>query len=375
MGFFVFILDNIGGYMNKRILAYLFSAVLIAILPFNSLQQSLAKSSNNNNGIFIVEYTIIFNSEGGTTVDNQTVPNNTTINEPVPTKPGFDFEGWYSEQTGGYKIGFPYTVTSDMTFYARWSSATFTIYFDSQGGSHVEPQTQKNNATIKAPVVPTKSGYSFVAWFNQVEGGYRIAFPYIVSRNETFYARWTSFKTVTPEGIKAKSNNYNTCSISWNAVNGANGYKIYRTTSSSSYKLIKTTKATKLTDTKLSTGTTYLYKVIAYQTAGKSTIYSKDSVGVVKPVPSTPASLKVKTVTSTSAKITWNKVSGASGYTISRSTSSKKGFSVVGNVKSVSYTQKRLSKGKTYYYKLQAYRTVGKKKVYSSYSSLVSIKM
>jgi len=375
MGFIVFILDNVGGHMNKKIIAVLFSAVLIAISPFNSLQLTLAQASNNN-GIFIASYTIIFDSEGGTTVDRQTVPNNAKIDEPLqPTKQDFDFEGWYSEPTGGYKIGFPYTVKSDMTFYAHWSVAKYTITFNSQGGSLVDNKTVKNNETINAPLVPTKSGYSFVAWFNEIKGGYRIAFPYYVTRDETFYARWISFKTVIPEGVKAKSNNYNTCSVSWNAVNGASGYKIYRATSSTSYKLIKTTTATQLTDTKLTTGTTYLYKVIAYQTVGKSTIYSKDSVGVVKPIPSAPASLNVKKLTSTSSKLTWNKVSGASGYTISRSTSSNKGFSVVGNVKTISYTQKRLSKGKTYYYKVQAYRTVGKKKVYSDYSTLVSIKM
>ena len=86
--------------------------------------------------------------------------------------------------------------------------------------------------------------------------------------------------------------------------------------------------------------------------------------------------MKVKNSSSKAAKVTWKKVSGASGYEIVRATKSNGKFKKVKTItkgSTVTYTNKKLIKKKKYYYKVRAYRKVGKKKVYSSYSSKVKV--
>lgn len=73
--------------------------------------------------------------------------------------------------------------------------------------------------------------------------------------------------------------------------------------------------------------------------------------------------------------ITWNRVTGASGYELYRSTSKKGKYKKVkqfGSGGKVSYTDTKLKNGKKYYYKLRAYKKNRKKKVYSSWSAIKS---
>ena len=76
------------------------------------------------------------------------------------------------------------------------------------------------------------------------------------------------------------------------------------------------------------------------------------------------------------AVLRWKKVSGASGYQIYRSTSKNSGYKWVSTVSSrrASYTNSKLKKGQTYYYKIRAYRKVGNKKVYGTFSVVRKVK-
>lgn len=184
-------------------------------------------------------------------------------------------------------------------------------------------------------------------------------------------------------GVKAESTSYTTAKITWKKLNGVTGYKVYRATSKKGkYKLVKTIKKAStdsMTDKKLTTGKTYYYKVLPYQKAGKNTINGSDSAIVkAKIVPSEPILVSVKNSAAKKAVIKWKKVSGASGYEIYRATSKNgkyKKVKVITKGKTVSYTDSKLAKGKSYYYKIRAYRTVKGKKVYSSYSDVKEIKI
>ena len=116
----------------------------------------------------------------------------------------------------------------------------------------------------------------------------------------------------------------------------------------------------------------------AYRTVSGTKVYSGYSaVKSAKPLPAKPASVKAARASSSSIKLTWKKVSGASGYEVYRATKKTGTYSKVTTIKkgsTVSYTNKKLTKGKTYYYKVRAYRTVSGKKVYGSYSDIVSEK-
>ncbi|MCQ4636615.1 hypothetical protein NE619_07725 [Anaerovorax odorimutans] len=75
---------------------------------------------------------------------------------------------------------------------------------------------------------------------------------------------------------------------------------------------------------------------------------------------------------STSIKNTWNKVKGAKGYEVYRSTKAKGKYKKVKTIKkgkTVSWTNKKLKKNKKYYYKVRAYKMVKGKKKYSKFSS------
>ena len=181
------------------------------------------------------------------------------------------------------------------------------------------------------------------------------------------------------EGFKAASSGYNSITLRWNSNPGATGYEIYRK-SGSSYVRIKTITSSGITsyrNTGLKTGTTYYYKIraISADTEGQK-VQSNYASASVKPVPATPTvSLKAG---SRKATVKWSRVSGASGYQVVRSLKKSSGFRTAKTVTSGSrtyYVNKKLKKGKTYYFKVRAYRKVSGKKIYGSYSTVKAVRV
>ena len=183
-------------------------------------------------------------------------------------------------------------------------------------------------------------------------------------------------------GIKATSNSYNSIKLTWNkTVNGANGYAVYRSTSKDGKYTLRKTITSKntieFTDTGLDTNTTYYYKVRPYRMIEDKKEYgSYSEIVCAKPV----LSKTTITVSSTSKKATikWNKVLGASGYKVYSATSSDGTYSLkktITSINTLSYTNTNLVSGKTYYYKVRAYRNVNGKVVYGPYSAVKSKKI
>jgi phosphodiesterase/alkaline phosphatase D-like protein len=88
-------------------------------------------------------------------------------------------------------------------------------------------------------------------------------------------------------------------------------------------------------------------------------------------VPSTPAATAYRTLEN-NIKISWNSVSGASGYQLYRSASPTGSYSLIKTTSSTHYENKSLTENRTYYYKVRAYRTVSGNKIYGNYSAIVS---
>ena len=183
-------------------------------------------------------------------------------------------------------------------------------------------------------------------------------------------------------GIKATSNSYNSIKLTWNkTVNGANGYAVYRSTSKDGKYTLRKTITSKntieFTDTGLDTNTTYYYKVRPYRMIEDKKEYgSYSEIVCAKPV----LSKTTITVSSTSKKATikWNKVLGASGYKVYSATSSDGTYSLkktITSINTLSYTNTNLVSGKTYYYKVRAYRNVNGNVVYGPYSVVKSQKI
>lgn len=149
--------------------------------------------------------------------------------------------------------------------------------------------------------------------------------------------------------------------ISWDKVNGATGYKIYRKVKGGSWKAIKTASAsaTSYTDTGATSGKTIYYRVKAINGSYVSG-YEGHNLSYLK----TPEA-SVKNTTS-GVKVSWDKVGGATSYYVYRKAGSAKSWSKIATTKNASYTDKNVKSGTTYKYCVRAVNSSLKSKYGSS---------
>ncbi|WP_368293240.1 cell wall-binding repeat-containing protein [Dehalobacter sp. TBBPA1] len=158
----------------------------------------------------------------------------------------------------------------------------------------------------------------------------------------------------TPSNLEATALNSKEIHLSWDDVDGASYYYIYRSTSSSdTYTKIKTVSTNSYTDTGLTAEKTYYYKIQAYGSDGLSAFSSVkyDKTDAV----SVPATLTATALSSSQIKLTWETVSDAESYYIYRATSETGTYTKIATVTALEYTNTGLTSGKTYYYKIKAY--------------------
>jgi hypothetical protein len=156
---------------------------------------------------------------------------------------------------------------------------------------------------------------------------------------------------------------YKSIEVSWDNVSGANRYRVYRRgAEEDTYQLIEVTTRTSYIDTDLVTGKRYYYKVRACHRDGDTRVLSGYSaVRSATPRLSQPE-ISTETASYNSIEVSWNRISGASGYIVYRADSETGAYKKIARVKGGSkrsYTNKSLVTGKTYYYKVSAYRTAG----------------
>jgi len=156
----------------------------------------IAETSSYPFLLFRPSVTLTFNSQGGSSVAAITTKSGFAIAAPtVPTRSGYTFVGWYTAATGGTQVTFPTTITANTTIYARWSSGatTYSVIFNSQGGSAVATQTVTSGAKATTPSPPTRSGYIFGGWYREATCINAWVFATdIVTSNITLYAKWSS---------------------------------------------------------------------------------------------------------------------------------------------------------------------------------------
>ena len=128
-----------------------------------------------------ITYTVTF-SDG---IESQTVSYGELVTEPTaPVKEGFTFGGWYN---GDALYAFSTPVSSDLALTAKWTQITYTVTFDSVGGSSVESQTVAHGQTATEPTAPVKEGFIFDGWF--VEGS-KYDFSSPIMADMTLTAQW-----------------------------------------------------------------------------------------------------------------------------------------------------------------------------------------
>ena len=104
------------------------------------------------------------------------------------------------------------------------------------------------------------------------------------------------------------------------------------------------------------------------------------TISVVVPVakPAKVSGIKTVNKKKKTVDITWKKTKNAKGYEVYRSLKKNKSFKKIKTLTSeskVKFINKKLKKGKTYYYKVRAYNLDGNKKVYGAYSAVKKVKV
>ena len=140
-----------------------------------------------------LKFIVTFDNEGTRTT--AIIDNGVKLTAPAaPTKEGYRFGGWYYDNNGG-KAKWDFdtdTVTRAMTLTAKWVQ-TYTVAFDTSGGSAVDPVTVVAGSTVTKPADPMKSGYTFGGWYKDST----LQTPWdfangTVTADTTLYAKWTA---------------------------------------------------------------------------------------------------------------------------------------------------------------------------------------
>lgn len=174
---------------------------------------------------------------------------------------------------------------------------------------------------------------------------------------------------------------YNAIKIKWKKASKADYYQVYRATSKSgTYKRVVSTESTSYVNKSLTTGKTYYYKVRAVNKVG-----SKKYVGKFSSIKSTKPYLSKGKITKTNLDetkdnlitLTYNKVNGATGYQIyratgktTRSSSPNTSYKKVATTSKTTVSLRGHKADTSYFYKVRAYKKVGSKYVYGSFSSV-----
>ena len=155
-----------------------------------------------------ITYNIVYTMDGGTatpanpttyTIETETF----TLNN--PTKTGHTFKGWKLNGEGDamMEVTIAQGSTGHLAYTATWQVNQYTITFDSNGGSDVDPITLDYGSTVTAPAEPTKTGYDFAGWTPALPAT-------MPAENITVTANWT-VKTytvsITGGGVSADNMN------------------------------------------------------------------------------------------------------------------------------------------------------------------------
>ena len=135
--------------------------------------------------------TVSFDSNGGSAVDSITQVYGTAVTAPAdPVREGYTFSGW--------DPAFPSTMPAGSTTYvAQWTVNTYTITFDTLGGSDVAKITQAYGTAVTAPAEPSKDGFTFVKWDQEIP----ITVP---AKNLTISAVWAAMNATVDETGKTE---------------------------------------------------------------------------------------------------------------------------------------------------------------------------
>lgn len=195
-------------------------------------------------------------------------------------------------------------------------------------------------------------------------------------KNKSSMSKPTSYKyaLTAPSYVNVYQQNSDTVRVYVSSVSLADGYELYRSTSQNGkYSKVDTSTSSTLFDLNVTLGKQYYYKARAYKTVNNKTYYSAYStVSSLTISIAAPYFSSVSAAGDTQIYLLWKEVAGADGYEINAADSYYGTYKKIGTTKDISYLHKVNKKDTYVYYKLRAYKKVGKKTIYSEYSNVSS---
>ena len=163
-------------------------------LVSSSSSSSSSTTSSSSSSSSLMSVTITFDTNDGSVINPLSALQGTAITPPSnPTRTGYTFAGWFSDEALTNAYTFPATMpSSNITIYAKWTINQYTITLNTNDGTSINPITQDYNTSLTAPVDPTKEGHTFAGWFSDEALTNAYTFPATMpSSNVTVYAKWT----------------------------------------------------------------------------------------------------------------------------------------------------------------------------------------
>lgn len=145
------------------------------------------------------KYTLSFDNNDSTGVSST---KNVTYGQaygelPSPKKTGYTLAGWYTDFNGNNQVksDSKYNVADNQTLYAQWNPNTYTVKFDSNGGTDsIADKTVKYDDLYGTMESPVRDGYEFIGWFTEKEKGSQISGDsrVTITATQVLYAHWAA---------------------------------------------------------------------------------------------------------------------------------------------------------------------------------------
>lgn len=205
---------------------------VLTIAPGDASVQYEAGYDNYTNSTYWTFYTNITNvndvevkfelndglaHNGDAYIDAQMISQGDPATKPEdPIKEGYTFAGWYSDSELTQLWDFTTGVTASMTLYAKWEETidtpepvtTYTVTFDSNGGTNVASQSVTANEVAIEPKSPTKTGYTFVGWYADQALTKEWDFNTKITSDQTLYAKWEESLGLTTPSPSTSNTGY-----------------------------------------------------------------------------------------------------------------------------------------------------------------------
>jgi uncharacterized repeat protein (TIGR02543 family) len=188
---------------NTLLLSMVVPHGFAAYLPINPVKQGYTFSEWDHDPMVIEadvimrplftanNYTITFNSNGGSAVASLTLPYLSELPALSESeRVGYRFLGWFTNTALTDSFALSSMPIGGLTLYAKWQILSFTINYDTQGGSEIEAKTLNYNTALSQPLDPFREFHDFVGWSTSPDMLVPFAFTTMPANDLTIYAIW-----------------------------------------------------------------------------------------------------------------------------------------------------------------------------------------